>query len=174
MVLLLLCFADILIQQALGSLSNELRKPDLNLIRQRLVWWGQLNTKFFFNFCPVFKSKMLLNMSRHRRRNCRSHRAFPNQRLNFGVLNCCLMDLNMGVVVLMNKSLQRLSVKKVHVLRHRIAWFFLCGERYNFLCIIYTKNIQHLPVKLWQVIHLWSLLRQLQRCLILHNSLRHC
>ena len=54
-------------------------------------------------------------MGRHRRGNCRSHWAFTNQRLYFRILHSRLMNLNMSVMILMNKRFQWFAIQNIHV-----------------------------------------------------------
>ena len=83
------------------------------------------------------------------------------------------MHLDMRLVVLVDKRLDRLHVHDVHVLRDRIDWLLIFFDRDDLLDVTQPQHLQHLPVQLGQVVELRSALRELKHCLVLNDPLRH-
>ena len=83
------------------------------------------------------------------------------------------MRHHVRLVVLIRKRLDWLHPQDCHVFRHRVAGGLIVLHRNQLVGVLDPKNLQHLPVELWQVVNLRSPLGQLQRRLILHDPLRH-
>ena len=84
------------------------------------------------------------------------------------------MGTDVCFMILISESLDGLHVNYVHVFADRVFRHNLRADRNNLVYVLDTQSFQHLLVKLGQVIHLWGLLGELERSLILHNPLRHC
>ena len=102
------------------------------------------------------------------------HRRLGKKLEYLGVLYRRHMNRNVGLVILIGKSLYRTAVDKVFVFGHGIGGpdIALVGD--DLLDIPHPHDFQHLPVQFRHVVHLGGLRGQLHRRLILHDPLGHC
>jgi hypothetical protein len=90
-----------------------------------------------------------------------------------GVLHKRHVGGDMGIVVLVDERLDRLADERIHVLADRIGRFRVVLGRNKFVGILDAKHLDHLAMKLREVVNLRSLLRHLQHRLVLHDALGH-
>ena len=118
---------------------------------------------------------MLLYVSRHCRHHCRRARVCLHKLLDFWVLHCGRVHLNVRLVVLVHKRLDGLTVKYVHVLGHRVTRLhvFAVLKRDQLFRFLDTQHLKHLTMQVGQVVKLRCALSQLNDRLILDDLLSH-
>ena len=116
---------------------------------------------------------MLHDVSRASSHNLLCLRVLTNNLHNLRILHGHHVDLQVGLVVLIIESLDRLAVHYVHVLRHRIDRLGFGGFGHDPAGILDTQSVNHLTVQVGQIINLRGGLAKLEYRLILHDLLRH-
>ena len=97
-----------------------------------------------------------------------------NERGHLGVLHASHVNSNVGLVVLLDKRLDRLAVDQVHVLLHGVHRFLVVLDRHQLVGVLDAQHVQHLTVQERQVVNLRGHLRELNDRLVLHHALRQC
>ena len=116
---------------------------------------------------------MLSNVSHHGSLQLRSLGILANQLHDDGVLHRGHVNLDVGLMVLVEERLDGLALEHSHVLGHWITRLLVVRQRHEFVCILDTQHLKHPTVELGQVINLRSHLCHLDHSLVLHNALTH-
>ena len=83
------------------------------------------------------------------------------------------MNLDVGLMVLVEERLDRLAFEHRHVLGHGVAWLHVVRQGHELVGILDTQHLEHPTVQLGQVVNLRSHLRHLDHSLVLDNTLAH-
>ena len=116
---------------------------------------------------------MLVDVSHHCRHDCLSLWVLTNQLHDLGVLHGVHVDLDVRLVVLTNKCLQRFAGDGVLVLLDWVCWMLIVLGGDEFAGVLNTQYLNHLAVQQRQVVQLRRRLSQLQDSLVLDDLLRH-
>jgi hypothetical protein len=84
-----------------------------------------------------------------------------------------LVSSDVGLMVLVHKRFNGVARKSVHVFTDWVSRPHIILYWDKFVGVLDTQNLDHLAMKLWEVVDLWGGLRHLQHCLVLDHSLGH-
>ena len=92
---------------------------------------------------------------------------------NLWVFHCSHVNTQVGFMVLQEERFNRFAIHQIHVFRNGVNRLHVRLVGNNLLCVLHAQRLNHLPVKIGQVIYLWSASRQLKHSLELNNTLTH-
>ena len=95
----------------------------------------------------VFQRNVFVNMGHRRSHNCLSLRVHLHQLLDLGILNSRHVNLNVSLVVLLNKGFYRLTRKHILVLCDWVGWNHVIFNWNQFRCVFDSQYLNHLPVE---------------------------
>ena len=175
LVLLLLRFGLVLLEQLLGSSSGKPRHGQLSLLVHFSVRRRQRHTGLLFDLLAIGERQVFRDVRVHSGHHALRIGVLPHELLDFGVLHSGHMDGDVRLVVLVYKRLDRLAVDDVHVLADRITWLAVVVvlERHELLGVLDPQHLKHLPVQVGHVVNLRRTLSQLDDRLILDDLLSH-
>ena len=152
-------------------MGHHARQRQLDLRRQLLFLGRQGHTQLLLDLLAVGIGHVLGNVCLHGRHDLGRPGVLPHQLRNDRVLHGRGVHLNVGLVVLIHKRLERLALEGGHVLRHRVLGLLVLGQWHQLVGVLDTQHLQHATVQLGQIVDVRSRLGKLDHCLVLHHAL---
>ena len=153
-VLLSLSFGEVFLENLVGSVCDQLGKLALDLWREFLTIVGHRHTKLLLYFSAILEGDVFLDVCRTSRRYGLRRRRLSHNGLYLRVFGCGHVDLNMGLMLLMNMRLDRFAGHNRHVLGDRVHGLHVVFERDDLLSVGVVHRLQHSSVEELEVINM--------------------